>query len=373
MTTLEVLTALREWQAHGKAAALVTVVRTWGSAPRPAGSKMAVSEAAEMAGSVSAGCVEGAVVEAALEVLRSGVPRRIEFGVSDESAWQVGLACGGQIELFVESAAPLLGESAPGQGGLAWVEAALASGRPALRAVRIGGPPDQLGRSLWAAPGQAALGSLGAALDRLAAPAVEAALAGAEPGLLALDPGRDPAQVFLDLHLPPAELVIVGGVHIAVTLAHLARALGYRVTIVEPRRAFAAPERFPDADRVLTEWPDEALRAVGLTHGTAVAALSHDPKIDDPALVLALASPAFYVGALGSRRTQALRRARLLEAGLTPVQLARLRGPIGLDLGGREPEEIALSVLAEIVAARAGRLPPPGPPGPAANRDDAGA
>lgn len=358
MAISETLSALRSWQAQGKAAALVTVVRTWGSAPRPPGSKMAVSQAAEMSGSVSAGCVEGAVVEAALEVLRRGQPRRLEYGVSDETAWGVGLACGGQIELFVEPAAPLSIDPAPGQGGLAWIEAALAAGRPALRAVRIGGPPDQLGRSLWATPGEATAGTLGKPLDRLALPAVEAALSGGPSGVLEFGPGGDPAQVFLDLHLPPAELVIVGGVHIALALARLARTLGYRVTVVEPRRAFAARERFPDADRVLTDWPDEALRTIGLTHATALAALSHDPKIDDPALRLALASPAFYVGALGSRRTQALRRERLLEAGLTPEHLARLRGPIGLDLGGREPEEIALAILAEIVAARAGRLAP---------------
>lgn len=351
----EILAQARRWLAEGKSVAIATVVQTWGSAPRPAGSKMAVSSAGEMAGSVSGGCVEGAVVEEALGVLKAGVPKSLHYGVTDDAAWEVGLACGGQLDLLVEPLASWMAAATSGEPSLLdGFESALGEGRPVARAVVLRGPARWEHRS-WLAESDGSL-------RRSAAEVVEAAIG--EGARAALRSGRPQtgtiltpegeAQVFYDVVLPPPELVIVGGVHIAIDLNRLAKTLGYRVIVVDPRRAFGTPARFPLADELITEWPDTALRAIGLTASTAVAALSHDPKLDDPALLVALRSPAFYVGALGSAETNRQRRERLTEAGMTEAELSRLRAPIGLPLGGRAPEEIALSILAEIVAARSG-------------------
>jgi xanthine dehydrogenase accessory factor len=327
------------WRAGGERVALATVVSTWGSAPRPPGAKMAVSAGGGLSGSVSGGCIEGAVAEEARGVLRDGRPRLLHYGVSDETAWSVGLACGGRVEVFVAALDEALYEAA---------RDALGSDRAVVKATVIAGEP--LGRAALFSPGRPTVGSLGAAegdVERVA--------------LDALRDGRcqrqrlGDAEVFVEPLLPPPTLVVVGGVHIAVALVSLARTLGYRTVVVDPRRAFGSAARFGHADRLVDAWPDDALRTIGLTPSTAVAVLSHDPKLDDPALLVALRSPAFYVGALGSARTQARRRARLAESGLSEAELARLHGPIGLPLGGRAPEEIALAVMAQIVAARNGQ------------------
>jgi xanthine dehydrogenase accessory factor len=352
----EVLQDIERWLADGKAVALATVVSTWGSAPRAPGSKMAVSAASEMAGSVSAGCVEANVVEAALDVLRRGDPRKLEYGVSDETAWEVGLACGGRIEVFVEPLSGLLASPAGGgASALERIRRAVESQQVVVRAIVVEGPEDALGRSFVATADGDTPGSMpGDLASRIREDARTLLGAGNSECRSYPIEGREHV-VFFDVMLPTPRLVIVGGVHIAVELTRLAKRMGYEVTIVDPRKAFATAERFPEADRLLHEWPDAALRAIGLTSGTAVAVLSHDPKIDDPALLVALRSPAFYVGGLGSLRTQELRRQRLAEAGLSAGEMARLHGPIGLDLGARSPVEIALSILAEIVAVRAGR------------------
>jgi xanthine dehydrogenase accessory factor len=345
----ETLRDVASWMQAGASVALATVVRTWGSAPRPAGSKMGVRADGEVVGSVSAGCVEAAVVAEALEVLKDGQPRRLHYGVADETAWQVGLTCGGDIDIFVESVA------CSGAFLSAAQAAASPDMAPIVRSVAIGGPQASVGSSI-----------LIEASGRLVEPAafdvpeglVEDALSAMQEGAAAVRRYAVAGvewEFLLDPWLPPPTLVIVGGVHIAIVLARLARAIGYRVVVIEPRRAFATPQRFPEVDLLETSWPDEGLRRLGLTAMTAVAALSHDPKLDDPALLLALRSPAFYVGALGSWRTNEQRRERLLAAGLQEEELRRLHAPIGLDLGRLDPEGIALSVLAEIVAARAGR------------------
>jgi xanthine dehydrogenase accessory factor len=310
---------------------------------------MALTADGRIAGSVSGGCVEAAVVEAGLEVLRAGRPRLLRFGVSDESAWSVGLSCGGTIEVFVQ---PLDAEFH------AAVRAAVVEESPAALVTLLSGDAASLGARLLVRPGRERLGSLGADLDAAGASAAEAALAGggSERLRLAAASGAE-HDAFVEVLQPPPTLVVVGGVHIAIALTQLARALGYRTIVVDPRAAFGDERRFPHADRVLQDWPDEALRQVGLGAQTAVAVLTHDPKLDDPALRAALPSEAFYVGALGSRATQAKRRQRLLEAGVGEAPLARLHAPIGLDLGGRTPEEIALAVMAQIVAARHGRQP----------------
>jgi xanthine dehydrogenase accessory factor len=337
----DVLPELARWRDAGQKVALATVIETWGSAPRTVGAKMAVSEAGSVAGSVSGGCVESAVVEAALEVLASGVPRRLHFGVADETAWAVGLACGGAIDVFVEPWGSPLDEA---------LREAAGSDRSAAAVTLVGGPPEALGRKLLVEADGTTRGSLGER-DGPAREAAAAALASGRSVRVALGE----AEAFVDVVLPPARLVAVGGVHIAVALVRLARALGYTTVVVDPRPAFGSRERFPDVDEVVSAWPDEALERLALNGSTAVAVLTHDPKLDDPALRAALPSPAFYVGALGSKATQAKRRKRLLEAGLGEAQLARLHAPIGLELGGRSPEEIALSVMAQIVAVRNGR------------------
>jgi xanthine dehydrogenase accessory factor len=340
----DILEAVSSWLRTERKVALATVVATWGSAPRAAGSRMAVSEDGGLAGSVSGGCVETAVVQAAREVLQGAPPRLLHFGVADETAWVVGLACGGTIEVFVEPLDPAL---------FAAVRDVLARDEPVAATTVISGPGPGPG------PGTRLLSRQdGAIFGTLEGPLGQFAL---DSGRAALENGR-PARsragewdLYVDVLRPLPTLVIVGGVHIAVALVTLARAMGFRTVVVDPRPTFSNRERFPHADRLENAWPDEALAGLPLTASTAVAVLTHDPKLDDPALRTALPSAAFYVGALGSQKTQGRRRQRLLEAGLTESQLDRLHAPIGLDLGGRSPEEIALAVMAEVVAARNGR------------------
>ena len=342
----EALKALQAWTQAGQPAALATVVRTWGSAPRRPGAKMAISQAGEMAGSVSGGCVEAAVVEEALRTLQSGARKLLHFEVQDEAAWEVGLTCGGRLEVFVE---PVGSAEAVFQA----LAEAIDRAEPAVRALVIRGPEEVLGQSALIWPDGEVLGTLDPSLaESLRAHLQDRAAPGSAETWIHAHPDGE-VEVFLDPVLPPATLVIVGAVHIAMALTRLAKVLGFRVVVIDPRRRFATSERFPEADALLTQWPDEGLRGAGLNPSTAVAVLSHDPKLDDPALLAALRSPAGYVGALGSRRTNARRRSRLLEAGLSEQELARLHAPIGLDLGGGSPEEIALSILAEIVASRA--------------------
>jgi xanthine dehydrogenase accessory factor len=341
----DVLPDIERWRRAGEDVALATVVQTWGSAPRAVGARMAVSATGGIAGSVSGGCVEGAVAEAAAGVLKGGGARLLHFGVADADAWQVGLSCGGTIEVFVDKL---------DAGHHEQVSAALESERPAVEVTVVRGGPDILGRKLLLLEDGAVHGSLGAALDPEAVAAARAARADGQSRRLPAA-ASEGSELFVDVLRPSPSLVVVGGVHIAVALTTLARSLGYRTTVIDPRTRFGSVERFPHVDRLIAAWPDEGLGQAGLNAGTAVAVLTHDPKLDDPALRAALPSPAFYVGALGSKATQARRRQRLLEAGLTEAQLARLHAPIGLDLGGRAPEEIALAVMAQVVAVRNGR------------------
>lgn len=342
----EVLPDVDRWREAGEKVALATVVKVWGSAPRPPGAKMAVSASGQIAGSVSGGCVEGAVVEAALEVLADGIPRLLQFGVSDETAWSVGLSCGGQIEIFVEPW-PDEPESPFGQSA------------DCVRRKRLTG----LATLLGASPGaHLHLSADGPGAGSLGSPERDGALhSQSRDLLLSLRSTRidlaDGSEVFVDIVPPPRKLVIVGAVHTAVALVSLARALGFQTLVVDPRGVFASPERFAHADRLIAEWPEEAFLEIGLDEATAVAVLSHDLKLDVPALKLALASPAPYVGVLGSKKTHAKRLAALREEGVADEDLARIHSPIGLDLGGRSPEEIALAILAEIVAVLNGRPP----------------
>lgn len=346
----EVVSDIDRWREGGEEVALATVVRTWGSAPRRVGAKMAMTLAGGMAGSVSGGCVESAVFEAGTQTLKTGQPQLLHFGVADETAWEVGLACGGTIEVFVE---PL------DYAHFDNLRAAMDGDVSAATATIVRGPSSILGQKVTIYGEGKHTSTLGEDIEGLVTSSAESALqeGHSQSITLPLPDGEDEsAEIFVDVLLPAPTLVAVGGVHIAIALTAIAKTLGYRTIVVDPRRAFGSEARFPHVDRLIQAWPGEAFAEIELTPSTAVAMLTHDPKIDDPALKIALPSPAFYVGALGSRTTQANRRERLADAGLAEDELARLHGPIGLDLGAELPEEIALAVMAEIVAARNERV-----------------
>jgi len=332
------------WLAKGEPVALATVVRTWGSSPRGVGAKMALTEDGKIAGSVSGGCVEGAVYDAGVEVLQTWKPQLLHFGVADEAAWQIGLACGGQIDVFVKP----LEESFYLQQ-----QEQLRLGKSFSIATVIQGPAALIGNAMLVLQDGRTTGGISPGLDEdVRSRAQQAVQAGVSQTIQLVGADEVPIEIFIDVVEPHPRLVIVGGVHTAIALTHLARTLGFHTVIIDPRRAFGSPDRFYHADELIQAWPDKAFSQVVITENTAIAMLTHDPKIDDPALMIALNSPAFYIGALGSQTTQAKRRQRLIEAGTTEAQLARLHGPIGLQIGGRTPEEIALAILAEIVAVR---------------------
>ncbi|HET9596808.1 MAG TPA: XdhC/CoxI family protein [Anaeromyxobacteraceae bacterium] len=313
------------WADAGLGVALATVVSTWGSSPRPVGSQLAVNERGEFTGSVSGGCIEGAVVSESLAALRDGAPRRLAYGVSDGRAWEVGLACGGRIEVFTQrSRREVVGAvlEATGAKRAAVLITDLATGEARLV------PADATGED----PELAAAVREAARLDR-STPLERA--------------GR---TLFLRVYNPPVRVVVVGAVHVAQPLVRMIRLAGYEAIVIDPRTAFATPERFPDVP-LAPGWPEEALARLAPDQRTAVVALSHDPKLDDPAIAAALRSPAFYVGALGSRKTQAARRERLLAQGFGEADLARIHGPVGLPLGAVSPGEVAASILAELVLA----------------------
>lgn len=320
------------WSKEGRGVALATVIQTWGSAPQPVGSRLAIDSAQNFEGSVSGGCVEGSVISEASEVLETGESRILTFGVSDETAFEAGLACGGTIRIFLES---IGGEKGAGNAALyAGVADARAARRPAIMTTRLEDGSHQL-----LDPGD-----------------IDAQAPLADIMLQALSRGQSQivdsaeGEIFLEVHSPALRLVIIGAVHIAQYLEPMAAAAGYAVTIIDPRQAFATPERFPAA-RLFPEWPDDVLPDFDLDARTAMLALTHDPKIDDVALKLALGSDCFYIGALGSKRTHAARIERLRDAGFSDALIARIHAPVGLAIGARGPAEIAISIVAELVAA----------------------
>lgn len=340
MSLHDIYPEIKKWLANKQQTALATVVHTWGSSPRPAGAKMAVNQKGELCGSVSGGCVEGAVVEAALITLQQQRAQLLHFGVADETAWEVGLACGGEIDVFVQLIdkvkAAALKKACEESMGLAMASV-------------TAGPEGTFGQSILIFEDGQRCGEIPYSHQEEVITAAEDALKNAKCRQIHLD---EDIEVFIDVMLLPPTLVIVGGVHIAVALVKIAKAVGYRTIVIDPRRQFGSQERFPGVDRLINAWPDEAMDEIGLNSATAVAVLSHDPKVDDPGLVRALPSAAFYVGALGSQKTQAARRQRLLSAGVSIEKLERLHAPIGLDLGGRSPEEIAIAIMAEIIQVR---------------------
>jgi xanthine dehydrogenase accessory factor len=340
----DLLPQLLKWQEDGDAAALATVVSAWGSAPRPLGSKMAISSSGKVAGSVSGGCVEAAVAEEAQLVLASGAARLVTYGVSNETAWSVGLSCGGRIEILIEAV-----DSIP----FAQIKDRLLGDRICARVISLEG--EQTGRQVVFDEHALIAGSLGSeALDEQASSAAKECLERLSSGRTVLDREDESEEFFIDLYLPRPKLIIVGAVHVAIHLVALARRLGYWTAVIDPRTVFATEERFAKADALLTEWPQDALVDIAIDKTTCLVFLSHDLKIDLPGLEIALRSPALYVGALGSRKTHAKRVQALEDLGFSADEWDRISAPIGLDLGGRRAEEIALSIIAEIVAVRHG-------------------
>jgi xanthine dehydrogenase accessory factor len=353
----ELLDTIDAWQADGAGVARATVVRSFGSAPRPEGAVLAVSTDGRIAGSVSGGCVEGAAYEEIQQARESGRARVIRYGISDEQAWDVGLACGGTIDVLVEPVIPpealeAARETVAGRSG----------GRAIVTPLPADSPPAEFGfhaPGVGAAPEPVLVVHDDGGLDGgLGDPGLDAELVAA--ALDALERGTSRTveigtrSLFIEAFPVRPRLVIVGAVQVAMSLARFARELGYAVVVIDGRPAFATPERFPDVDQLVVGWPDEVADDIGLGPADAVAVLTHDVKFDEPAIVEGLRRGCRYVGAVGSRKTQADRRARLMAAGVTGEELARLRGPIGLDLGGRAPAETALAIMAEVVAARYG-------------------
>ena len=337
----DILPDLDNWHAsENKSIALATVIQTWGSSPRRAGAKMALTPDGKITGSVSGGCVEGAVFESGVDVLKSNKPQLLHFGVADETAWEVGLACGGSIDIFVKPLEPNFFKS---------LRSVLLEEQTAVIVTVVRGPDDLLGREILVHDDGNVLGTISNELDERVLNVARETLARGISERVMLS---DSIEVFLEVSLPPPTLIAVGGVHITIALMALAKTLGYRTVVIDPRSAFGSEARFPHVDQLIQLWPDEAFQQVPPNRSTAIAMLTHDPKLDDPALKIALPSPAFYVGALGSKTTQAKRRQRLLDDGLTEAQVNRLHGPIGLEIGAGTPEEIAMSIMAEIVSAR---------------------
>lgn len=333
-------------QNTGEPVGRAVVTSVWGSAPRPEGSCMLATRSGRMAGSVSGGCVESAVVQEIQAAIERGTPKLVTFGVSDAQAWEVGLACGGTIKVLVEPAVPpAVTAASRGAGGV--VVATVLTPEPLTlptrsAVVRENGTVEHTGWPNWLVNGIQA--SARTALRQEVCTTVTVP-----------SPEGQAVEVFLEVFARRPKLVIFGGVHIAVALVPLAKMLGYYTIVADGRQAFLTRERFPTADELLLAWPGEAFERVGLDSATYICLLSHDPKFDEPAMELALRSPAAYIGAIGSKKTQAARRERLRAQGFTDADIARVHGPIGLDLGGRAPAETALAIMAEMTAVRYGR------------------
>ncbi|WCB94106.1 putative xanthine dehydrogenase subunit A [Baekduia alba] len=341
----ELLDALGRWEARGLQVATATVVDTQRSAPQPPGAKLALNADGDVAGAVSGGCVESAVVEVAADVLAGGPPRLLHYGIADAEAWDVGLPCGGELDIWVQR------HDAAGHGGA--FARRIRDGERVALVTAVDGQVPQPGATLLVGADAHADGTLGDPdLDAAALDLAAAALWTERRGLHDTPHGR----VFVDAVAPPPRLLVFGAVDFAAQLAALATVAGWRVFVIDPRSRFATASRFPAAERVVAQWPQEAVPVLGgVDRATAVVVLTHDPKLDDAALGLALRSDAPYIGAMGSRRAQARRRERLRAAGFDDADLARLSAPVGLDLGAVTAEETAVSILAELIAVRHGR------------------
>jgi len=350
----DILDKTTPWWEAGETFGLATVVNTYRSAPRDPGAALAVSAGGEVIGSVSGGCVEGAVYELSTEVMQDGTPVLQTYGVSDDDAFAVGLTCGGIIDIFVE---PVDKIRFPELGDIA---AAVKRGEPVAVATVIDGP-GQVGarRVIWSEDGDRASGTLGS--ERLDAAVDDDARGMLAQGLTGIrrygahgERRGDELSVFVNSFAPPPRMLVFGAIDFAAAVARVGKFLGYHVTVCDARKVFATASRFPDADEVVVDWPHRFLAGTDVDARTVICVLTHDPKFDVPLLEVALRTPAGYIGAMGSRRTHDDRMARLREVGLTDGELGRLRSPIGLDLGARTPEETAVSIAAELIQLRWG-------------------
>ncbi|HXW51360.1 MAG TPA: XdhC/CoxI family protein [Candidatus Acidoferrales bacterium] len=330
----EFATTIAQWRRDGARMALATVINVEGSAPRDEGAKMLIAHDGRIAGSVSGGCVESAVAQAAMDVIETGKPAIARFGIDKAMIWDVGLSCGGEIDVFIEPLPARLGQPSPTQ---------------AFAICTVVRGPARVGAKLFVDEDGKTEGTLGG--DRLDAQAKTEALRLLEAGqsrMLTIDDH----DVFVDAALPKARLLIVGAVHIAEALCKIAALAGFSVTVIDPRPLLCNRERFPDAAALVVDWPEDALAKLSFDDRTYVAVLAHDAKFDDPTLLRVLPTRARYVGAIGSKKTQAARRERLAAAGIAREDIERLHGPIGLDIGAQSPEEIAVAILAEMLAAK---------------------
>ncbi|MGW2651437.1 XdhC family protein [Streptomyces sp. NPDC001393] len=347
----DILDELSAWYRVGTRFALATVVRTWHSSPRRPGASMAVSETGEVIGSVSGGCVEGAVYELAQEVLATGIPAKQTYGVADGDAFAVGLTCGGTLEIFVELVTPERFSN--------FVDVVQAAQtRSALAVATVVDGPDRVGARMLVTE-HSAMGTLGHdSLDRGLAEASRGLLAQGRSAVVHLgrngEQRRDDLTVFVESFSPTPEMIVFGAIDFAGAVVRIGKFLGYHVTVCDARPVFATKRRFPTADEVVVDWPHRYLSGREVDERTVLCVLTHDPKFDVPLLERALRTKAGYIGAMGSRRTHLRRLEQLREAGVEDRLLARLSSPIGMDLGGRTPEETAVSIAAEIIASRWG-------------------
>lgn len=323
-----------EWAKAGRQVALVSVISTWGSAPRPSGSQLVVRDDQHFEGSVSGGCIEGDVLTVAMDVMAAGTPKLLDYGVTNDQAWSVGLACGGRIRVFLQ----------PVDAALRAVLEDLNRRRHDKRPVIMASCVED-GQSALYSPGET-LDIRGLDLTREA----EAALGADRPRSLI----RDEREIFLNVFNSPLRLFVIGAVHIAQALVPMAELAGFEVTVIDPRGVFANQARL-GAAALVEDWPDDVLKAARLDRRTAVITLTHDPKLDDAALDVALGSEAFYIGSLGSGKTHAARLERLEQLGFDEAALGRIHGPLGLDIGAQTPAEIATSALAQVIATLRGR------------------
>jgi xanthine dehydrogenase accessory factor len=338
----EIAEEIKKWKMQGKAVAIATIVKANGSPMRPIGSKMAVTTDQQITGSVTGGCIEGAVYDEAQEVLTSGKPKMLKYGViSEERPWEIGLSCGSSLSVFVESLqTPVWSQS------YSPIMDVLDKNELLACVTLLDG--ENAGAKLLVWPDGRTQGSLGAPdLEESGKKAALNQLSSRDPKAVKIS---DEVEAFVDIYIPPARLVIVGAGHIGIPMVGLAKVLGFHTIVLDPRKAYATRERFPDADELILEWPSEAIEKLKPDQGTFIAVVSHDDKLDNPALAAALKSKAAYVGVLGTKRNVPKRLDALRELGVSEEQLKRLHAPIGLNIGAVQPEEIALSVLAEIVA-----------------------
>lgn len=349
----EVLTEIEKWQQEGKQVAIATNVKRAGISLRPLGAKMAATSKMEIAGSVTGGCLEGAVYEEALQVLKTGQPKLLHYGVSgDQKPWDIGLTCGSSLDIFVESL-----EAPAWQALLPAVEKCLQENILAAVVTVISGK--WLGNKMLLYEDGSRVGTLGTEhLNESVLPWVKEQMDLQEADWQHVQSEGEQLEVFVDVLVPELRLIVIGAGHIAIPLLTMAKAMGFRTLLIDPREAFATPERFPDVDELIKEWPSAAMARMPLDASTYVAAISHDEKLDNPALALALKANTRYVGVLGTRKNIGKRLLELKELGVSDEQLVKLRAPIGVPLGAILPEEIAVSILAEMTEARHGMLAP---------------